>query len=84
MHFPALGPLLVVAVLVLLLFGRGRISEFMGDFAKGIKSFKKGLADDPKEKDDGKDEVGAAARTIDVSVEESVKSPATSATKSKA
>ncbi len=36
----------VVALVVLLLFGRGRISEMMGDLAKGIKSFKKGLADD--------------------------------------
>ena len=35
-----------VAVVVLLLFGRGRISETMGDFGKGIKSFKKGLAED--------------------------------------
>lgn len=37
---------LVVAVLVMLLFGRGKISELMGDMAKGIKSFKKGLAED--------------------------------------
>jgi len=39
--------LLLFAVIVLLLFGgRGKISAIMGDFAKGIKSFKKGLADD--------------------------------------
>lgn len=37
---------LVVAVIVLLLFGRGKISELMGDVAKGIKSFKKGMAED--------------------------------------
>lgn len=37
---------LVVAIVVLLLFGRGKISELMGDFAKGIKSFKKGMADE--------------------------------------
>lgn len=37
---------LVVLVIVLLLFGRGKISEVMGDVAKGVKSFKKGLADD--------------------------------------
>jgi sec-independent protein translocase protein TatA len=36
----------IVLLVVLLLFGRGRLSEVMGDFAKGIKSFKKGLADD--------------------------------------
>ncbi len=38
--------ILVVGVLFLLLFGRGRFSETMGDVAKGIKSFKKGMADD--------------------------------------
>jgi sec-independent protein translocase protein TatA len=37
---------LVVALVVLLLFGRGKISELMGDVAKGIKSFKKGMAED--------------------------------------
>ena len=38
---------IIVLVVVLLLFGRGRVSEIMGDFGKGIKSFKQGLADDP-------------------------------------
>jgi sec-independent protein translocase protein TatA len=37
---------LVVIVIVMLLFGRGKISDLMGDVAKGVKSFKKGLADD--------------------------------------
>lgn len=37
---------LIVALVVVLLFGRGRISETMGDFGKGLRSFKKGLADD--------------------------------------
>ncbi len=37
---------IVVGILVLLLFGRGRISEMMGDVAKGIKAFRKGLNDD--------------------------------------
>ncbi|MFN5820893.1 MAG: twin-arginine translocase TatA/TatE family subunit [Novosphingobium sp.] len=37
---------IIVLVVVLLLFGRGRISEIMGDFGKGIKSFKQGLADE--------------------------------------
>ena len=37
---------LVVGILVLLLFGKGRFSDMMGDVAKGIKSFKKGMADD--------------------------------------
>ena len=39
----------VVVILVVLLFGRGKISSLMGDVAKGIKSFKKGMAQDPTE-----------------------------------
>lgn len=37
---------LVVGILVLLLFGKGRFSDMMGDVAKGIKSFKKGMSED--------------------------------------
>ena len=37
---------LVVGILVMLLFGKGRFSDLMGDVAKGIKSFKKGMAED--------------------------------------
>ena len=36
----------IVVVLVVLLFGRGKISSLMGDVAQGIKSFKKGMSDD--------------------------------------
>ena len=36
----------LVILVVVLLFGRGKISDLMGDVAKGIKSFKKGMADD--------------------------------------
>jgi len=41
----SLGPwqLAIIAILILVLFGRGKISEMMGDFGKGIKSFKKGM-----------------------------------------
>ncbi len=39
----------VVVILVVLLFGRGKISSLMGDVAKGIKSFKKGMATDVTE-----------------------------------
>lgn len=44
----ALGPvqILIVALVILVLFGRGRISEMMGDFGKGVKSFRKGLGED--------------------------------------
>jgi sec-independent protein translocase protein TatA len=37
---------LIVLVIVLVLFGRGKIPELMGDVAKGIKSFKKGMSDE--------------------------------------
>ena len=41
----------IVVVLVVLLFGRGKISSLMGDVAKGIKSFKKGMSDKPENSD---------------------------------
>lgn len=43
-----IGPwqIIIVLVLVVLLFGRGKISELMGDVAKGIKSFRSGLSDE--------------------------------------
>jgi sec-independent protein translocase protein TatA len=41
--------LLVVVVLLLLFGGRGKVSNLMGDFAKGIKAFKQGLKEDDKE-----------------------------------
>ncbi|OYX61852.1 MAG: Sec-independent protein translocase TatA [Sphingomonadales bacterium 32-64-17] len=43
-----IGPfqILIIALVILVLFGRGRISEMMGDFGKGVKSFRKGLNDD--------------------------------------
>lgn len=44
----SLGPfqIIIIALVILVLFGRGRISEMMGDFGKGVKSFRKGLNDD--------------------------------------
>ena len=42
----SLPHILLLALVVLLLFGGGRVSGLMGDVAKGIKSFKKGLSDD--------------------------------------
>ena len=46
----------VVVVLVVLLFGRGKISSLMGDVAKGIKSFKKGMSDNPESNDESSDD----------------------------
>ena len=45
----------IVVILVVLLFGRGKISSLMGDVAKGIKSFKKGMASDAIEDNQSKD-----------------------------
>ena len=42
----------IVVVLVVLLFGRGKISSLMGDVAKGIKSFKKGMKDPIEDQED--------------------------------
>ena len=38
--------IIIIAILVVILFGKGKISSIMGDLAKGIKSFKKGMASD--------------------------------------
>jgi len=49
--------LAIVGILLVLLFGRGKISSVMGDVAKGIKSFKKGMKED--------DEVETAGATVE-------------------
>ena len=46
---PSWFKLVLVAGLIFVLFGRGKISELMGDFAKGIKNFKQGLSEDTDE-----------------------------------
>ena len=51
---PSLWQIAVVIVLVILLFGRGKISSLMGDVAKGIKSFKKGMSSDATDEDEPK------------------------------
>ena len=48
---PSIWQLLIVLVIVLLLFGRGKIPQLMGDMAKGIKSFKKGMNEEEKKDD---------------------------------
>lgn len=54
--------IVIIAVVVVLLFGRGKISDLMGDVAKGITSFKKGL----------KEEEADTAKTIDQKASETV------------
>jgi len=43
---PSIWQIMIVVILLVLLFGRGKISSLMGDVAKGIKSFKKGMSED--------------------------------------
>lgn len=64
---PSFPQLLLVLLLVVLLFGRGKISDLMGDVAKGIKSFKKGMADDDVDVAEVKREIADTAEdAIDV------------------
>jgi sec-independent protein translocase protein TatA len=53
---------LIVLVIVLVLFGRGKIPELMGDVAKGIKSFKKGMSDEDAPETDG---TTTTSKTVD-------------------
>ena len=62
---------LIVLAVVLLLFGRGKIPELMGDVAKGIKNFKSGMAEDEPVADNADD----AAKTVEHQAAETV-SPA--------
>ena len=64
---------LIVLVVVLLVFGRGKIPELMGDMAKGIKSFKKGMADD---------DVADDAKTVEHRADEALNTAKEKASKS--
>ncbi len=44
--------IVIIAILIVILFGKGKISSIMGDLAKGIKSFKKGMSDDVSSNND--------------------------------
>ncbi|MFL0672465.1 MAG: twin-arginine translocase TatA/TatE family subunit [Erythrobacter sp.] len=57
--------ILIVALVILVLFGRGRISEMMGDFGKGISSFKKGMTEGDAPASPAKPQIEAP--TIDAS-----------------
>ena len=47
--------IIIIAILIVILFGKGKISSIMGDLAKGIKSFKKGMSDDNPSGNDNPD-----------------------------
>ncbi len=56
--------LLLIAVVVLVLFGRGKISSLMGEVGKGITSFKKGVAEGNREIEDETNSAADAARDV--------------------
>ncbi|MBP2307276.1 twin-arginine translocase TatA/TatE family subunit [Azospirillum melinis] len=55
---------IIVLLIVLLLFGAGKLPKVMGDLAKGVKSFKAGLQDDSDDATPGANAQGANAKTI--------------------
>jgi sec-independent protein translocase protein TatA len=67
---PSVWQILIVAVVILVLFGRGRISEMMGDFGKGISSFKKGMNEEV-------DDTPAASAQIEAPAKEAKTAEAT-------
>lgn len=48
MHAPGIWGIIIIAIVVVLLFGRGKISGMMGEVASGIKAFQKGMREDDK------------------------------------
>ena len=56
--------IILIAVVVLILFGRGKISSLMGEVGKGITSFKKGISEGKQELDKAKEEVSEKVKDI--------------------
>ncbi|NRA30635.1 MAG: twin-arginine translocase TatA/TatE family subunit [Parvularculaceae bacterium] len=75
--FPGWQQLLLVLVIALIFFGgRGRITSIMGDLAQGIRSFRKGLAEDAQEEADDKTTASLEAQeteTVEVKAQETTK-----------
>nr|WP_298925992.1 twin-arginine translocase TatA/TatE family subunit [uncultured Erythrobacter sp.] len=69
--------LLIIALVILVLFGRGRIADMMGDFGKGISSFKKGMNEEVDDKPASKGQIEAPAKdsTVDTKTSEKTDSP---------
>ena len=63
---------LLLVVVMVVFGGKGKVSDLMGDVAKGIKSFKKGMADDPTEEAAAED-VKTLEKTADVAVKSTAK-----------
>ena len=56
--------IILIAVVVLILFGRGKISSLMGEVGKGITSFKKGISEGKKDLDKAQEEVSETVKDI--------------------
>jgi sec-independent protein translocase protein TatA len=63
MHAPGIWGIIIVAIVVILLFGRGKIAGMMGEVASGIKSFQKGMRDDDPQRIDNTAQVDANVQT---------------------
>lgn len=66
MHAPGIWGIIIVAIVVIVLFGRGKIAGLMGEVASGIKSFQKGMRDEdvkPAAQIDAAAKVDATAQT---------------------
>lgn len=77
MGFGSIWHWLIVLVIVLVLFGRGRVSEIMGDFGKGIKSFKQGLNEDESKPAARIEGPGADGRKADETAKDGQPAPRT-------
>ncbi len=71
---PSWFQILIVIVLLVLLFGRGKISDLMSDVAKGIKSFKKGIAEDEADEPDTSDTVKSIEHNDEAGTKKAAKS----------
>ena len=75
--------LLIIALVVLVLFGRGRISEMMGDFGKGIKSFKQGMNEEDKDSSQTAKQIEGQEKEVTKRVKKSTSSKTSSSSAGK-
>jgi len=73
--FPGWLQILLVVLLVVLLFGRGKISELMGDVAKGIRSFREGISGEDGEDEDVAPEIEGEAATEEHPTRDETRTP---------
>jgi len=71
--------LLVIALILLVFFGRGKIPQIMGDVAKGVTAFRKGLKEEPETGDASSDDGKTIEATVEKTADEAVKTEKTDA-----